>query len=75
MFDQVKEIIVSTINCDADAITMEASLVDDLEMDSLDALDLSSAIEDTLGVTIPDEKLNDMKTVGDVVAIVEESKK
>ena len=43
-FEKVKEIIMETINCDEEAITMEASLKDDLEMDSLDAMELSMAL-------------------------------
>lgn len=71
MYEKVKAVIIGAVNCDADAITPNALLIEDLEMDSLDALELGSAIEDELGITIPDDKLTEMKTVGDVVAYVE----
>ena len=73
MFEKVKEIIVDTLSCDAAKVTMEARLAEDLEADSLDAVELNMAIEDELGVTIPDEKLAQLKTVGDIVNYLEEN--
>lgn len=75
MYEEVKGIIVEAINCDAEDITPEALLIEDLDMDSLDALELGNAIEDALGVTIPDDKLPELKTVNDVVVYVEANKK
>ena len=72
MFEKVRDIIVSNLSCDADTVTMEASLTEDLELDSLDAVDLNAALEDELGVAIPDEVLKEVKTVGDIVRYLEE---
>lgn len=72
MFEKVKAIILETLNCDEDKITMEASLMDDLEADSLDAVELNMAIEDTLGIAVSDEELAKVKTVGDIVRYLEE---
>ena len=58
MFEQVKNVIVDTLSCDAEAVTMEARLVEDLEADSL-------------GFSIEDEELQNMKTVGDIVRYLE----
>ena len=52
MFEKVRDIIVDTLSCDADKVTMEASLADDLGADSLDAVELNMALEDNLGVAI-----------------------
>lgn len=71
MFEQVRDVIVDTLGCDAEAVTMEASLVDDLEADSLDAVELNMALEEALGFAIDDEELKDMKTVGDIVKYLE----
>lgn len=71
MFEQVRDIIVDTLNCDADKVTPAASLTEDLDADSLDAVELNMAIEDALGISIPDEQLTQMKTVGDIVAYLE----
>ncbi|MFQ8997216.1 MULTISPECIES: acyl carrier protein [Allofournierella] len=71
MFEKVRDIIVDTLSCDADKVTMEASLADDLGADSLDAVELNMALEDNLGVAISDEELANMKTVGDIVNYLE----
>ena len=71
MFEKVRDIIVDTLSCDADKVTMEASLADDLGVDSLDAVELNMALEDNLGVAISDEELANMKTVGDIVNYLE----
>lgn len=73
MFEKVRDIVVDTLSCDAEKVTLEARLAEDLEADSLDAVELNMAIEDELGVSIPDEKLAEMKTVGDIVAYLEEN--
>ena len=65
-FEEMKKIVVDTLNCDADKVTMEASLTEDLEADSLDAVELNMALEDACGVSIPDEALANLKTVGDI---------
>ncbi len=65
-FDELKNVIVDTLNADEEKVTMEASLADDLQADSLDAVELNMAIEEAFGVSIPDEELPNMKTVGDI---------
>ncbi|WP_395150464.1 acyl carrier protein [uncultured Allofournierella sp.] len=71
MFEKVRDIIVDTLSCEADAVTMEATLAEDLGADSLDAVELNMALEDNLNVSIPDEDLANMKTVGDIVSYLE----
>lgn len=65
-FEELKNVIVETLSADADAITMEARLTEDLNADSLDAVELNMAPEEKCGVSIPDDKLGEMKTVGDI---------
>ena len=65
-FEEMKRIVVDTLNCDADKVTMEASLTEDLEADSLDVVELNMALEDACGISVPDEELATMKTVGDI---------
>ena len=72
MFEKVRDIIVANLSCDPDKVTMEASLTEDLELDSLDAVDLNAALEEELGVAMPDEVLKDVQTVGDIVRYLEE---
>ena len=59
-FEEMKKIVVDTLNCDEDKVTK------DLEADSLDAVELNMALEDACGVSIPDEELAKLKTVGDI---------
>ncbi len=71
MLEKVKKIVVDTLNCEMDQVTMDARLAEDLEADSLDAVELNMALEDELGAGIPDEELPNMKTVGDIVRYLE----
>lgn len=70
-FEKVKEIIVETTNCDEDKVTMTASLKEDLGIDSLDAMELSMALEDAYSLTIEEEALHGFVTVGDIVAYID----
>lgn len=70
-FDKVKETMVNTLGCDEEKIALEASLADDLNIDSLDAVELVMALEEEFGVKIPDEELGKMKTVGNIVECIE----
>ena len=65
-FEEMKKIVVDTLSCDEDKVTMEASLTEDLEADSLDAVELNMALGEACGVSIPDEELANLKTVGDI---------
>ena len=65
-FEEVKKVFVETLSCDADKVTMDASLTEDLQADNLDAVELNMAFEDKFGVTIADEDLGTLKTVGDI---------
>ena len=66
-FEQVRDIIVETLGCDAEQVTLEASLADDLGADSLASVELVMALEDEYSVEIPAEDLEQLATVGDVM--------
>ena len=66
-FAKVQEIIAEQLELDPAKITMEASLMEDLEADSLDVIELVMAFEEEFGVKMPDEELENIKTVGDIV--------
>ncbi|WP_287968943.1 acyl carrier protein [Catenibacterium sp.] len=70
-FDKVKDIIVDSLSCDEEQVTLEASLKDDLDADSLDGVELIMAVEDEFDVQIPDEEANKMATVKDIVDYLE----
>ena len=66
-FENVRDIIVNTLRCEADQITPETNLYEDLEADSLEAVELSMALEEAFGVGIADEDMTQVKTVADIV--------
>ena len=66
-FENVRDIIVNTLSCEADQITPETNLYEDLEADSLEAVELSMALEEAFGVGIADEDMTRVKTVADIV--------
>lgn len=66
-FEALKDLIVDTLACDADKVTPEASLIDDLDADSLSIVELHMAIEEESGISIPDEEIANLKTVQDVL--------
>ena len=70
-FENVRDIIVSTLSCDADQVTPETDLFKDLEADSLEAVELSMALEEAFGVGISDEDLPNIKTVNDILEYIQ----
>ncbi len=70
--DTVKNIIAGQLDIDEDEITMDASIIDDLGADSIDVVDILIAFEDEFDVKIPDEEVEQFKTVGDIVRYIEE---
>jgi acyl carrier protein len=70
-FEKVKETILETLSCDEADVTLEATLTDDLGADSLDAVELNMALEEAFGEGIPDEELEKLKTVKDIVDYID----
>ncbi len=71
VFDKVKEIIVDQLDVEEDVIKMESVITDDLGADSLDVVDLVMSIEEEFDMEIPDEAVENIKTVGDIVSFIE----
>lgn len=66
-FEKVRDIIVETLGCDAEEVTPEASLSDDLGADSLAAVELVMALEEATGLSIAEEDAANLKMVGDIL--------
>lgn len=66
--NELKKNIIEALGCEEEKVTPEASLMEDLEADSLDIVELQMSLEDECGLTIADEDLRSMKTVGDILA-------
>jgi acyl carrier protein len=65
MFEKIKKLVAENLEVEEDKVTMEASFTQDLGADSLETYELVYAIEEELGIRIPDEKANEFETVGD----------
>ncbi|MCC5910710.1 MAG: acyl carrier protein [Clostridiaceae bacterium] len=75
MFEKIKEVIVEQLGLsDIDSITLETSLTNDLNADSLDAVEVIMAIEDEFDVEIPDEEAEGFKNIGDIVEYINNHK-
>lgn len=72
IFEKVRSIIVDQLDVDEDKVTMNANIQDDLGADSLDVVDLVMSFEDEFDLEIPDDQVENIKTVGDVVKYIEE---
>ena len=66
-FENVRDIIVETLSCDAEDVKLETNLIEDLEADSLEIVELSMALQENLGVGIEDEDLEKIHTVQDIL--------
>ena len=74
MLEKMKEMLAEQLNCEASTITPETSFKDDLGADSLDLFELVMALEEEYEVEIPTEDLENIATIGDVIAYIEEHK-
>jgi acyl carrier protein len=61
---------VDVLQVEADKVTEAASFAEDLEADSLDLVELVMSLEDTLGITIEEDELAEVKTVGDALDVI-----
>lgn len=71
IFDEVREILAEQLDVDKDSIEMSSKLAEDLGADSLDAIDIVMTIEDQYAIEVPDESIENMKTVEDIVSFIE----
>lgn len=73
VFDKVKSIIIEQLDVDDDKVTVAASIQEDLGADSLDLVDLVMSFEEEFDMEIPDEAVENIKTVGDIVKYIEDN--
>ncbi|MFR0880097.1 MAG: acyl carrier protein [Oscillospiraceae bacterium] len=71
VFEKVKSIIADQLDVEEEKVVAEASITEDLGADSLDMVDLVMSIEEEFDIEVPDEAVENIKTVGDVVAYIE----
>lgn len=71
MFEKIVRLLGDYTDVPANEITLNSDFVVDLHVDSVDMVAMVMSLEDEFGVQIPDDRLNDIHTVGDVVRIIE----
>lgn len=74
MEEKVINLISDATKIDKSKISMETSFVDDLNLDSLDIVELMMKMEDEFGVEIPEEEAENLKSVKDVITYLESKK-
>ena len=72
VFDKVKSIIVEQLDVEEDKVTMDADIQNELGADSLDIVDLVMSFEEEFDIEIPDDQVENIKTVGDIVKYIED---
>ena len=70
MLEKIQELVADGLGVDAAKVLPETSFKEDLGADSLDLYELVMAFEDEFGVSLPDEEIAKMKTVGDIVTFI-----
>ncbi len=75
LFEKMKKLIAEKLEIDESKITMDSSFRQDLGADSLDTFELVYAIEEELGIEVPDEKANEFETVRDALEFIKTQKK
>jgi acyl carrier protein len=74
-FEKMKKIIADKLEVDESKITLDSSFRQDLGADSLDTFELVYAIEEELGIEVPDEKANEFETVRDALDFIKSQQK
>ena len=72
VFEKIKTILSEQFDVEEDAITPETNIADDLGADSLDVVDMLMSLEDEFDVEIPDEEIERIRTVSELVTFIEE---
>lgn len=71
MYDKIVEIIARQLQIDADTISEHTKIMEDLSADSLDVVEMLMAMEECFGITVPDEDIEELITVSDIVEYIE----
>ena len=71
-FEKVKSILVEELDLDAEDVTLESNIKEDLGADSLDMVDLIMSIEDEFEIKVAESDAASIKTVGDIVNYIEQ---
>lgn len=73
IFETIRKIISEQLGLDEKVISLDSNLTTDLDADSLDAVEIIMAIEDEFSIEIPDDRIEDLVTIHDLVEYIESS--
>lgn len=74
-FERIRSFLAEQLGIeDPETITMDSDIMNDFDADSLDVVDMIMTLEDEFDIEVPDEAIEGMRTVGDVVRYVEANK-
>lgn len=73
LFERIRDLLADQLDIEPSKITPDTVLLEDLDADSLDLVDMVMTLEDEFGVEVPDDAIETLRTVGDVVNFVEEN--
>ena len=71
VFERVRSLLAEQLDVDEERITMDSNILEDFEADSLDVVDMVMSLEDEFGIEVPDEEVEKLHTVGDVVRFID----
>lgn len=71
VFEKLNKIICDQLDLESDAVNQDSLIVEDLGADSLDIVDIIMTIEEEFEIEVPDEEIENIRTVGDVVKFIE----
>ena len=70
-FSRLKELLANEFDIDPDAISPDARLAEDLDIDSIDAIDMIVRLKEITGKKVPPERFKEVRTVGDIVQVLD----
>ena len=71
VFEKLRGIICDQLDLDPENVTEDSLIIEDLGADSLDIVDIVMTLEEEYGVEVPDDAIENIRTVGDVVRFIE----
>ena len=73
VFEKVKQMLSEQLDADINSLTMETNIAKDLDADSLDVVELLMTIEDEFNIEIPDEEIENIRTIGELTEYIQEN--
>ncbi len=71
VFEKIKELLAEQLGADEESMTMDTNIAADLGADSLDVVELLAEIQDEFQIEIPDEEIENIRTIGDLTEYIQ----